>query len=199
MEKELIYKEKNINGEVVLIKTLESFEDFKDGIRIFCAPPYNEILTDKDCEDEYLSYVENGIVFGCYVDQKLAGLNCILNEVHKDYSISFYDNSKIAYYSGLAVKPQFRRQGLGKLLVANTEFYLEKLNKYDYTFARILCEGSMSEGIFKQNDFKDAYYNGELIVDDVTYDRNDPNVLQSDKRKYMVKTLNNTAKGWYKK
>ena len=175
-------------GKYCLIKEIDNYEKFKDIIGVFKNPPYNEIMTDKDCRKEFESYIYNGYMFGCFIDDEIAGINCILNDVPSDYSIRFSDKSRIAYYSGLAVKPQFRKMGLGKLLVHETEKFLESQDKYDSSFARILCEGSMSEGIFKLNGFTDAYYNDDLIIDEVTYERN-TGLVQSDKRKYMVKRI----------
>ena len=165
-----------------LVREIDNYEMFKDVISVFKNPPYNEIMTDEDCLNEFNSYIDNGYMFGCFVDGKIAGINCILNDVPEDYSIRFEDKSRIAYYSGLAVKSEFRKMGLGKLLVHETEKFLESQDKYDSAFARILCEGSMSEGIFRLNGFKDVYYNGALIVDDVTYERN-TGLVESDKRK----------------
>ena len=55
MEKVELFKENN-----KVIKTVTNFEDFKDVIRVFCKEPYYEILSDKDCEEEYNLYVEKG-------------------------------------------------------------------------------------------------------------------------------------------
>lgn len=195
MKNLVIYSGYDVNNNYILVKSLRNYEDFKSGIRVFCAPPYNEKLTEEDCRLEFQSYVDNGIAFGCYVNGELAGLNCISNDVHESYSIRFPDNKRVAYYSGLAVKEKYRRKGLGKILVASTEKYIEESGDYDYAYARILCEGSMSEGIFRANKFEDAYYNGVLIVDDVTYDRNDPSVSKTDRRKYMVKKINPNVPG----
>ena len=200
MKNLVIYEGYDLKGDLILVKSLRNFSDFKEGIRVFQNPPYSEILTDQDCEKEFYIYQDNGIVFGCFGNDNLAGINCILNGAPDEYGIAFYNSDRVAYYSGLAVKENFRKRGLGKLLVKETEKYLGKFPKYDYSFARILCDGSMSEGIFKANGFKDAYYNNELIVDDVTYERNDKNVSRTDQRKYMVKTLNsNCVNGWYRR
>ena len=195
MKNLVIYRAPDANNNSVVVRSLRNYEDFKSGIRVFCAPPYNEQLTDEDCRTEFLSYEKNGIAFGCYVNDELVGLNCILNDVHDEYSIRFPDRRRVAYYAGLAVKEPYRRRGYGKILVATTERFLEELGDYDYAFARILCEGSMSEGIFRANQFEDAYYDGRLIVDNVTYDRNDPTVSDTDRRKYMVKKINPNAQG----
>lgn len=194
---ELIYEKKNDEGNLITVKSILTLEEFKEGIRIFCEPPYCEKLTDEDCRLEYDSYDKNGIALGCYVDGILAGLNCIVNEIHEDYSIRF-DSNKVAYYSGLAVKGKYRKKGFGKLLIFETQKYLEKLKIYDYCYARILCKGSMSEGIFAKAGFVDAYDKSKLIVDEVEYDRNNPDVSNIDRRKYMVKSLNN-RNGWFSK
>ena len=57
MEKVELFKENN-----KVIKTVTNFEDFKDVIRVFCEKPYYEILSDKDCEEEY-NLIQNEIFF----------------------------------------------------------------------------------------------------------------------------------------
>lgn len=196
--KNLVIYKGMIRGNYCLVKTISNFEIFKDLIGVFKNPPYNEILSDDDCFKEYESYVNNGYIFGCFINNQAAGINCILNDVPDDYSICFDDKRRIAYYSGLAVKDEFRRMGLGKLLVNETEKFLELNNDYDNSFARILCEGSMSEGIFRLNGFEDAYYNGSLIIDEVTYERN-TGCIKSDRRKYMVKCIGNATNNYYRR
>ena len=172
----------------VIVRKVDNFNDFEKVLVVFQNFPYNEILSKKECQDEYDLYMNNGYIFASYVDNKIAGINCILNDVPEDYSIKFHDKTKVAYYSGLAVIENYRKLGLGKILVKEVEKYLEDSKAYDFTFARILCEKSMSEGIFKQNGFTDAYYDGSLITDDVTYLRN-TGEIKTDKRKYMIKRL----------
>lgn len=186
------------NGKYCLVKTINEFSEFNDVIRVFSQPPYNEILSETDCLNEFNSYVDNGFMVGVYVNDKIAGINCILNDVPVQYSIGFSDNKRVAYYSGLAVKNEYRRLGLGKLLVSKTDEFINKQEKYDYSFARILCVGSMSEGIFKLNNFVDAYDNGELIIDEVSYLRN-TGTYDKDERKYMVKKLGSNSNYYYKR
>jgi len=186
MEKVEIFKNDN-----KVIKTVTNIEDFKDVIRVFCGKPYYEILDDKACEEEYNLYVEKGIVLGYYIDNKIIGINCIVNEADKSHSIKFPEGDKVAYYSGLAVKEGCREHGIGKLLVYETDKYLNDLKLFDYSYARILCKESMSEGIFYKNGFRDAYdFEGKLIVDIPEYQKNtETNIL--DERKYMVKRMVN--------
>jgi GNAT superfamily N-acetyltransferase len=187
-------------GDSVVIKTVRDRDDFNKALRVFQNPPYNEILSDSECDSEYASYDRNGIVFGAFIDSKIAGINCILNDVPQEYGIGFYDKDKVAYYAGLAVLEEYRKRGLGKLLVEKTQNYIEQNKSYDYSFARILCEGSMSEGIFRLNNFIDANDSqNKLIVDEVMYERNDSSVSKADRRKFMVKTLNKNGNGWYRK
>lgn len=187
MENIKIYGDKEKN---IIIKTITNFEDFEKGITVFRNAPYHEILSKKDMEEEYNTYVENGIALGCYVDDKIAGLNCIVYDADPNHSVMFDKDSRIAYYSGLAVRGDFRGLGLGKLMVYETDKFLQDLKMFDYSYARILTKGSMSEGIFKRYGFNDIYDEfGKLIVDDVDYERNDPNVATSDQRKYMGKAF----------
>ncbi len=181
-----------IINERKIIKTVTNFEQFKDVIRVFQGAPYYEILSDQDCRNEYGIYEEKGLVLGYYVDDKLTGINCIINEPDQNHSIIFPENEKVAYYSGLAVKPEYRGKGIGKLLVNETDKYLENLKLYKYSYARILCQGSMSAGIFYKNGFRDAYdLNNELIVDIPEYEKN-AETNRIDTRKYMVKRMINT-------
>lgn len=192
-------------GKNIVIKTINNFEDFKSGIRVFCAPPFNEILSDKECKKEYDSYDNNGIVFGAYINNEIVGLNCLLADVKEEYGIGFYDKDKVIYYAGLATKEftkkgeKLRGRGIGKLLVRKSDEFVRELKKFDYEFARIQCIDSHSEEIFRRNGFVDAYFNGNLIVDNVSYIRNNTNELKSDERKFMVKTLNPAGNGWYQK
>jgi len=187
MENIKIYGDKKKN---IVIKTITNFEDFEKGITVFRNAPYHEILSKSDMEEEYNGYVENGIALGCYVDSEIAGLNCIAYDADSKHSVMFNKEARIAYYAGLAVRSDFRGLGLGKLLVSETDKFLQDLKMFDYSYARILTKGSMSEGIFKRNGFRDIYDEfGELIVDDVDYERNNPNVSTSDQRKYMGKAF----------
>lgn len=185
-----IVDEKN---NLKVVKTIENIDDFINVISVFKDEPYYEILDKNACEEEYNLYKKNGLALGCYINNKIAGLNCIVYDSDKKHSVKFDDNDKVAYYSGLAVKNDYRHHGIGKLLVYETDKYLESLKLFDYSYARILLKGSMSEGIFKKYGFSDIYVNNKLIVDDVTYERNNPDVSKSDKRKYMVKILSNNA------
>lgn len=199
MEKIELYKNIDKDNNLQVIKTVDNIEDFTNVITVFKGAPYYEILSPKDCEEEYELYNKNGLVLGFYINDKIAGLNCIAYENDPKHSICFSDQDKIAYYSGFAVKPNYRRLGIGKLLICETDKYLESLKLYDYSYARILLKGSMSEGIFKKYGFEDAYVNNELIVDDVEYERCCLGVPSSDKRKYMVKTMSNKGQGIFRR
>lgn len=199
MEKIVFSKERDNNDRIITLKTVDDYKDFKEVIKIFSNYPYYEILSDKDCMNEYELYEQNGFVIGCYVDDVIAGINCVVNKPDESHSIKFFDDLSIAYHSGFAVKNEFRKQGLGKLLIENTDKFIVDLDIFDYEYARILNRNSMSEGIFKKYGFIDAYdQKGQLIVDDVNYiDLNGD--LHKDRRRYMVKSLNNKGKGYYRR
>lgn len=197
MEKIEVYGDYDNLGNQRVIKTIDTIDDFIDGILVFRNAPYYEVLSKDDCEEEYSSYVENGIPLGCYINGQIAGLNCILYDSEDKHSILFSDKDKIAYYSGLAVKGEYRKHGIGKLLVRETDLFLQNLKMFDYSYARILLHGSMSEGIFRKYGFEDVYVDGNLIVDEVDYERNTSGVSSKDERKYMVKSLSNKGHGIY--
>lgn len=199
MENIELYKEYDKENNLKIIKTINNIDDFIDVISVFKSAPYYEILDKESCEEEYELYKQKGLALGYYINNKIAGLNCLVYESDPNHSICFSDNDKIAYYSGFAVKPQCRKLGIGNLLICETDKYLQSLKLYDYSYARILLEGSMSEGIFKKHGFEDAYVNNVRIVDDVEYTRNNLEVPSSDKRKYMVKTMSNKGNGIFRR
>lgn len=188
MEK-IIFKKERKNNDIITLKTVNDFKEFKEVLKVFSTYPYYEILSDKDCKEEYELYLENGIVIGHYINDIISGINCIVYKQDDNHSIKFDNQDSIAYHSGFAVKENLRNHGIGKSLIETTEQYLANTNKFNYEYARILCEGSMSERIFKNYGFIDAYdNNGNLITDDITYIDSNKQIHQ-DKRKYMVKTL----------
>ena len=188
MEK-IIFSKERLNNNIITLKTVNDFKEFREVLKVFSGYPYYEILSDKDCKDEYELYLEKGIVIGHYINDVISGINCIVYEQDNKHSIKFNDNDLIAYHSGFAVKTDLQGNGIGNILMKTTEEYLSYLNKFNYEYARILCKESRSEGTFKRYGFVDAYDNkGNLIVDDVSYiDVNGK--FHQDKRKYMVKTL----------
>ena len=189
MEKIIFSKERNIENDIITLKTVNDYKDFRETLMVFREEPYYEPLTEKDCKDEYELYLEKGIVIGHYINDVISGINCIVYEQDNKHSIKFNENDLIAYHSGFAVKKDLRRHGIGDKLMKTTEEYLSYLNKFNYEYARILCKESKSQSTFKRYDFTDAYdNNGNLIVDDISYIDINGN-LHQDKRKYMVKTL----------
>lgn len=198
MEKVELYKDYS-NNDLKVIKTITNIDDFMEVISVFKEAPYYEILDKNAIEEEYETYKQNGLALGFYLNDKIAGLNCLVYKGDPKHSILFSRLDNIAYYSGFAVKPNYRKIGIGKLLISETDKYLQSLKLFDYSYARILINGSMSEGIFKLYGFTDAYYNNELIVDDVEYKRNKEDVEQVDVRKYMVKKLSNQGHGFIKR
>ena len=187
MEK-IIFSKERVDNNIITLKTVNDYKEFREALMVFREDPYYEPLTEKDCKDEFELYLEKGIVIGHYINDVISGINCIVYEQDNNHSIKFNDDL-IAYYSGFAVKRNLRRHGIGDILMKVTDNYLIDLNKFNYNYARILCEGSKSQNTFKRYGFEDAFdSNNNLIVDDVSYiDINGD--LHQDKRKYMVKTL----------
>ena len=189
MENLKIYSAIDKLNNKIEVKTVNNYEDFKNTIIVFRGFPYYEMLPEEDIKDEFGLYQDKGIALGAYVNDQIVGLNCIVYESEDKHSLAFVDPKKIAYYSGLAVKEECRGLGIGKILVSETDKFLQDLKMFDYEYARILLHGSMSEGIFRLNGFEDAKVSDGLIVDEVGYVRSNTGKYATDERKYMVKKL----------
>ena len=193
----IIFDRVNENKERITLKDKVTFEEFAKALRVFNRDPqYNEMLTDADCKAEYDTYSNNetGILLGAYLNDQIAGVNCISYGNHKEHSIEFPDPSKVAYYAGLAVLEEARRRHIGDLLVVQTQALLEELNKkglhkLDYSYARLLCRESQSEPIFKKYGFATAFdADGQLIADTVRY-QDKFNQEHVDNRMYVVRSI----------
>lgn len=194
MDKIELYKGTDKDNQICQIKTIETLDDFMKVISVFKEKPFYEILDKESCEKEYALYEEKGQALGYYKDGKIIGLNCLVYESDKSHSIKFDDELNVAYYSGFAVLENFRGHGIGKKLIKETDNFLKELNYFDYCYARVMAKDADSEPIFRLNNFEEVYIDGELIIDEVTYERNNPNVPQTDERKYMAKKLSDTKK-----
>ena len=199
MENLKIYSAIDKLNNKIEVKTVNNFNDFADTIAVFRGFPYYEMLPLEDIKEEYSLYQDKGIALGAYVNDKIVGLNCIVYESEDKHSLAFVDPKKVAYYSGLAVKEECRGLGIGKILVGETDKFLQDLKMFDYEYARILLHGSMSEGIFKLNGFEDASVQDGLIVDEVGYVRSNTGNYATDERKYMVKKLTLDAPSYFRR
>lgn len=194
MDKIELYKGIDKDNQICQIKTIETIDDFMKVIVEFRKNPFYEILDKESCEKEFALYMEKGQALGYYKDGKIVGLNCLIYESDKSHSIKFDDDLKVAYYSGFVVLENFRNRGIGKRLIKETDNFLKEQNCFDYCYARVMAKDAESEPIFRLNDFEEVCIDGELVIDEVTYERNNPNVSQTDERKYMAKKLSDTKK-----
>lgn len=199
MENLKIYSAIDKLNNKIEVKTVNGYEDFKNTITVFRGFPYYETLPEVDIKDEFSLYQDKGIALGAYVNDKIVGLNCIVYESEDKHSIAFVDPKKVAYYSGLAVKEECRGLGIAKILVSETDKFLQDLKMFDYEYARILLHGSMSEGIFRLNGFEDASVKDGLIVDEVGFVRSNTGEYAPDERKYMVKKLTLNAPDYFRR
>ena len=199
MENLKIYSAIDKLNNKIEVKTVNNFNDFADTLAVFRGFPYYEMLPVEDIKEEFSLYQDKGIALGAYVNDKIVGLNCIVYESEDKHSLAFVDPKKVAYYSGLAVKEECRGLGIGKILVRETDKFLQDLKMFDYEYARILLTGSMSEGIFRLNGFEDASVQDGLIVDEVGYVRSNTLEYAPDKRKYMVKKLTLDAPNYFRR
>ena len=129
MENLKIYSAIDKLNNKIEVKTVNGYEDFKNTITVFRGFPYYETLPEADIKDEFSLYQDKGIALGAYVNDKIVGLNCIVYESEDKHSIAFVDPKKVAYYSGLAVKEECRGLGIAKILVSETDKFLQDLKK----------------------------------------------------------------------
>ena len=50
-------KERNIENNIITLKTVNDYKEFREVLKVFSGYPYYEILSDKDCKDEYELYI----------------------------------------------------------------------------------------------------------------------------------------------
>lgn len=178
-------------GHTYVLKRVNYLE-FKKVITVFQQPPFYEKCTEADMKTEFQGYENNGFVMGCYIDGEIKGINCVLKEVeeeHKDI-IKFPNDDKVAYISGIATLKEARGHGVGTLLMEHTIEHLKQLQTIDYLYLRTNLYNSMSEGIAYKHGFYDYQLGGEIVVQNVEFERNDPTISSVDERKLMVKKLN---------
>ncbi len=172
-----------------IIKEIEKYEDFKKVIQVFKEPPFSELLTEKDMLEEFELYLKNGMSFGYYYNDNILGFIGILKGIQEGHPIYNYKNEEVLYVNGIAVLKEYRKFGIGTKLMNHT---INNLNIYDYLaiYLRTNYKGSKLENIAHNIGFEKIKENGKVVTSDVTFERN-TGEIETDKRMYMIKTLNN--------
>ena len=98
------------------------------------------------------------------------------------------DRDKTIYLSDVAIKKKYRGRGYAKDLVSFFMNFFEKQDYYNEAYFRTNLNGSMSERIMIPYGFKPIVdENGNLITEDVSFDRTREDLDTVDKRKFLSK------------
>lgn len=164
----------------------EEINDFIDVYKVFRLPPYSEAWTDEMITEEYFVLIKYGHVFGYYIDDRCVGIiTCRKMFVSDGHPVLYEHPDEIAYLADIAVKKEFRGQGIGTEL---TKYVLDVLKKdgYKRVYMKTLEVGkSMSYGIVIKLGFK--LLEGVNSID--TMERLDPNRSEKDFKIYLDKEL----------
>ncbi|MEG1048655.1 MAG: GNAT family N-acetyltransferase [Bacilli bacterium] len=177
-----------------MIKQLKIYEDFVKIIKVFQQKPFYEKLTEEDIQKEFQLYIDGkGGAFAYYDIDEIVGITCFTEGFESEHGIIFPDFNKVSYISGMATLEKARGKGVGTDLMEYTLDNFKNEKNYDYTYLRTNLIGSMSSGIAKKHGFITLEKNNQIYTQQVTFERIDPNIPNTDIRKFMAKTLTKEA------
>ncbi len=134
------------------ITELNNLNDFKKVYRVFSGPPYNESYTEEELEDIFKEYQEKGYMYGVYNGEECVGLIALERGAKSDHPVKFEDKD-VMYLADVAVLNNYRRKGLGNLLMLYGVMQ-SKILGYRKLYMRTLAKGSMSYNIALRMGFK---------------------------------------------
>lgn len=187
-------------NEIILengtIKPITEFDDFSEVIDVFKEPPFGETLTLADKLEEYKGYLEKGLALGYYNNEgKIMGYAGLMEEVEDEHA-SYFDEQieklNPFYIYGLATKSEFRGLGICTILM-EVIYDIAKENGTDFIYLRINDEGSMSEHLCRKQGYQDLFQKGEVVIQNVSFERNNPDLPNEDKRRFLIMPI--TDKG----
>lgn len=171
----------------LIVKEINKYEDFKKVIKIFQQPPFNEILTEEDMINEFQSYIDNGYALGCYDKEDILGFIGILKGLQHNHPVSFENPDNVLYVNGITVLNEHRNRGVGTKLLESVLDKVMETDDFDTMYFRTNNENSMFEPIAAKHGFEVVTKDGEVVTQDVEFDRIDPNAPKTDKRKFLTK------------
>lgn len=167
------------------IRELDSrdFNYFKDVFKVFEKEPFYEDWSDDDFLQEFLDFLQNGKIYGIFLEGNICGLITIKKNYLKWDELDI-DVERAVYLSDIAVKKSARNRGYATKLMQ----YIIGLfgDNYDI-YMRTNLENSMSEGIAVKNGFEII----EGKVQKVYFKRTRPDIPEEDERKYLIRKSNN--------
>lgn len=159
--------------------TISDYEDFKKVFKVFELEPFYEAWQEEDYQEEFLDFINNGQVYGIYLEKDICGLITIKQKYLKWDELDI-DIEKSIYLSDIAVKQEARNKGYATKLM---KYIIDEFgNSYDI-YMRTNLENSMSEGIALKNGF-------EIIKDKiqtVSFKRTREDIPETDERKYLIR------------
>lgn len=168
------------------IKNMKNYDDFRKVFDIFKYYPFFEAWTEEEFREEF-EYLKNmGEIFGYYLNTgEVVGLISMVYGAKDSHPVKFANPEKVMYLSDVAIIDKYRGNGYAKQLADFSIDYTKLLNYFDEMYLRTNLENSMSEGIFAQRGFEIMRKDGQIITEDVSFARTNPDIPSVDTRKFL--------------
>jgi GNAT superfamily N-acetyltransferase len=174
-----------LHGTIVTVK---NFNDFKDVFSVFREEPFYEDWQDDSIREQFDYLKENGEVLGYYTDRNIVGIYSMIGGAIPTHPVKFIEPEKVIYLSDIAIKKKYRGKGYAKDLVNFFMNYFENQDYYNEAYFRTNLVGSMSERLMLPYGFKPILdKDGNIITEDVSFDRTNDNLETLDRRKFLSK------------
>lgn len=172
-----------LNKSTVTNKLLQSAIELY--IKIYSAPPYNETFYEEDVREEFLDYINNGLLIVYIIDPTTvvgflaASLNLKCDEkINNQLKTNGINVSTDVYLSELGVHPDYRCKGLAK------DMLIDFFDKYKDKSIYLRTAKYGNDKIIKY--YEKFLFQQLPIVEKVENLRTDGK-LEVDERIYMVK------------
>lgn len=155
------------------------FNSFKKAFMVFEAEPFYEAWTEEEYIQEFLDFIENGQMYGIFIEEDIYGLITIKEKYLKWDKLEI-EVEKAIYLSDIAVCKNARKKGYATKLM---QYIISEFGDDYDIYMRTNLENSMSEGIAQKNGF-------EVIKDKiqtVKFKRTRTDIPEVDKRKYLIR------------
>ncbi len=172
--------------EAIRKLNVNDLENFKKVFKVFEREPFYEAWTEEEYISEFIDFLENGEMYGIFLEDQICGLITIKKNYLKWDGVDI-DVSKSIYLSDIAVCSESRNKGMGSKLM--NYIVSEFGDDYDI-YMRTNLENSMSEGIALRNNFNVI----DGCVETVSFKRTRDDIPEVDQRKYLIRTRNSEAK-----
>lgn len=166
---------------------INDYENFKKVSGVWGKYPFFEEWTEEDYVEEFSDFIQNGEMYGIFLDDKIFGMITIKQKYLKwDELKGVIDVEKSIYLSDIAVCEGSRGMGLGtKLMDYIVSTYGDEFDIY----MRTNLIDSMSEGIAIDYDFR-IYLDK---IQEVSFKRTREDIPETDLRKYLIRKRTNNV------